>query len=91
MDGKTYNNGSIVYTRPATVGQTIGFLLDLDSGEISYTVEGSAMAGPSHTGLSGTIFPAVGLLGSGTAVTFNFGASAFKHSPPPGYNVGLGQ
>lgn len=74
-------------TAPAT-GQTIGVLLNLTDGEISFTLE-NVNQGVAFTGLSGTFFIAFSSGFSANRITANFGASAFTYPVPSGYNAGL--
>jgi len=66
----------------------IGFALNMDAGTLDVYKNGVAM-GSQITGLTGTIYPAVGCGAGSNACTANFGASAFSYSVPIGYNSGL--
>lgn len=68
----------------------VGVLLDMDAGTIEFYKNGVSM-GVAFTGLSGTFYAMTGgdTDGGPSDATANFGASAFTHSVPSGYNAGL--
>lgn len=67
---------------------TIGVKLDMDAGTIE-VLKANVSQGTLVTGLSGTLYPFIGIgLNSGKARA-NFGASAFVYSVPSGYNSGV--
>lgn len=87
-----YNSGgSASYGTTATAGDVIGVALNMVDGELRFYKNGVDM-GVAFTGLPvGT--PVFAITGNYTLnvdlVTANFGASAFAHSVPGGYNPGL--
>lgn len=76
-DGTGYNNSAI-----------IGVALDMDAGTLTFYKNGASQ-GTAFTGLSGTMYAAVGQDGYPGTITANFGATAFTYSPPGGFNAGL--
>ena len=82
-----FNNGaSVGYGASYTTGDVIGVALDMGAGTLAFYKNGAAQ-GQAFSGLSGTIYPAVG--NGAMQVTTNFGASAFAYSVPAGFNSGL--
>lgn len=71
-------------------GDVVGCALDMDTGDFKVYKNGS-LQGTVVTGLSGTIYPYSIVISEAVPaqVTANFGASAFAHSVPSGYNSGL--
>lgn len=97
LDGKrVYFSGTgnaytplTAYGASYTTGDVLGFALDMDGGTLICYKNGSSQ-GTLVTGLSGTFHAAPFLFNdAGAVVTANFGASAFVHSVPGGYNSGL--
>lgn len=97
--GNKVNNASFTaYGATYIAGDTIGVALDMDNGKIYFSKNGTwqnsgdpvAGTGYAFSGLSGSMFATVSHNGTYvTAVTANFGSSAFTYSPPTGYNSGL--
>lgn len=92
FDGNKYNN-SAGAAYGAAYGNTnvISVLLDMDAKTLTFWKNGVSQ-GQAFSGLSGTMHAAFsGGSGSFTEqVTANFGASAFAHTPPAGYQRGFG-
>jgi hypothetical protein len=86
-DGSKYLEGTnSSYGASWITGDVIGFALDMDAGTLVAYKNGVSQ-GTMVSGLTGTIFPAIGD-GSGvntTDNTFNFGQSAFTYTPPSGF------
>lgn len=84
-----------VYTDYGTVwssaAHVIGLALDMDAGTLSFYNNGVDM-GVAFTGISGTVYAITGGdTDSATAnATANFGGAAFSHTPPGGFQSGLG-
>lgn len=92
-DGKKYHNGvDTAYGVAAASGHTLGVLLDMDAGTVSFIGNDGTNYGVAFSGLTGTIYAMVGGAASGSATTFtaNFGATPFKHPVPSGAIAGLG-
>jgi hypothetical protein len=80
-----------------TAGDVAMIACDLDNGKMwvgkSGTWAGSPVgdpatgANPHLTGISGTLFPFVGLYMGNAYATVNFGASAFAYTPPSGFSA----
>jgi hypothetical protein len=91
-DGYKINNFLLVaYGDPITSGDVIGVALNMDAGTLTFYLNGVSQ-GVAYSGLTGTLYAAVGMQTQDTAsiiVTANFGASAFAHAVPSGYNSGL--
>lgn len=93
---KVTNGGGASYGDSWAAADVIGCALDMDSGKVWWRKNGTWQAsgdpasgtGAAYTGLSGTIYAAVSAFG-GNEFTANFGASAFSHSAPSGFNSGL--
>ena len=63
----------------------LGYFLCIDAatGTLVFWLNGGTL-GTAFTGLTGTVCPALSLAGKALVVA-NFGASAFKYTPPTGY------
>jgi hypothetical protein len=93
--GKVYN-GTVTAGTLLAAGAVLRVAVDSGAGKIwfginsSWTAGGDPAAGASEafSGLSGTIYPAVGFNGGGDAFTANFGATAFAYSVPAGFQPG---
>jgi len=72
-------------------GDTIGVGLDMDTPTLRfYDLSGAEMVNSPWAQVTGSSMTAEAILnGSGCTVTANFGASAFVHSVPSGFNSGL--
>lgn len=100
--GSLYSQGAGLFTQhvPATAspinGDIISVAFDMDGGGIYFALNGvwagtsnpAAATDPTFTFTPGiTLYPMMGIQTS--QVTANFGASAFSHSVPSGFNSGL--
>lgn len=84
--GNIYTNNSIVATSGLAPVTTLSVLLDADAKELRFWADGVDCG--VVISLTGAAFYAtVGYFGKTTA---NFGATAFNHTPPVGYEVGFG-
>lgn len=101
-DGDIYNNQSVVFNGGSfVVNDIIGFAFDADSGKLfihkngTYENSGDPVAGTGQvvSGLtSGPYYPAASDASSGSdscTIVANFGATAFVHTPPSGYDAPL--
>lgn len=99
-----YNTASTAYGSAYTVGDVIGVALDIGTGRVWFSKNGSwqnAGDPAAGTGQAATITitnpvrPQVGLYYPSAApfasATVNFGASPFAYSPPVGFNPGFYQ
>ena len=72
-----------------TTGDVLGFALDASAGTTAVYKNGTLQGTISHTIVGAPpYYPAVYFYGA-SAVTANFGATAFTYSPPSGYNAGF--
>jgi hypothetical protein len=79
-------------------GDVIMFALNMDNNKIWFGKNGTWLGAgspnpatdtaPAFTGVNGTQYAATSMFAA-RAVTANFGASAFAHTPPAGFNAGL--
>lgn len=84
--GNICTSGSVVATSGLIPVTTLSVLLDADAKELRFWADGVDCG--VVTSITGTAFYAVvGYIGKTTA---NFGATAFNHTPPVGYEVGFG-
>lgn len=84
--GNIYTNGSIVATSGIVPVTTLSVLLDADAKELRFWADGVDCG--VVISLTGTAFYAVvGYYGQTTA---KFGATAFNHTPPVGYEAAFG-
>lgn len=83
-----YNNwsGTAYWTNYIT-NDVIGIALDMDAGTITY-YKNNVSQWTAFTGLTGTIYAAVGSINSSQTTT-NFGATALTYSPPAWFNAWL--
>ncbi len=70
-----------------TIGDTLGFALDMDAGTLIVYKNGVQLY--TVSGITGTIYPAAGAGGGTIDYLANFGASSFLYTVPTGYNPGL--
>jgi hypothetical protein len=85
-----WNSSSSAYGASFTTSDVIGVALDMDAGTLVF-YKNNVSQGTAYTGLTGTMYAAVGCdsnIGTRTSTT-NFGATALTYSPPSGYNAGL--
>lgn len=85
--GKYHNGVKVAYGTGLGAGDTFGHLLDSDAGTLELYRNNVSM-GVMYTGLTGlTLYPACGGDANPNATSFNanFGASAFRYTPPAGY------
>jgi len=94
-NGTSYkaNGGSFtLYGAALVIPTVVGIALDMDAGTITFYIDGASQ-GIAFSNLSGeATYPSIGGQGQGGAtltVVANFGASAFAHSVPSGFNAGL--
>jgi hypothetical protein len=88
---KRYNSSSSSYGSALVNGDVLGCALDLDSGKIYWSINGtwqgsgnpSAGTNPAFTGVTGTCFPAGGTYNM--TIDYNFGQRPFTYTPPTGY------
>lgn len=88
------SGGSVAYGSSWTAGDVIGVALDLPGGKIWFAkngvwqASGDPVAGTNaaFTGLSGTLYPAVGTA-TNAALTARFQASSFGYTVPSGYSA----
>ena len=86
-NGAIYNNSSpLAVVATYANGDVIGIAIDPTAGTVKFYKNNALQY--TATGLSGTVYAAVGLANS-TACTANFGKTAQTYSPPAGYNAGL--
>lgn len=85
---KITNDVGTGYAATANDGDVLGVLLNMDDGEISFRVNNTNV-GVAYTGISGTIYAAIGNINANHTITANFGASPFTYTVPAGYNSGL--
>ena len=76
-------------------GQTVGVAVDMNAGNIWFSVNGTWQASgnpetganPAFSGLSGEVFPQIGLLNVTTSAAINFGQRPFTYTPPAGFRA----
>lgn len=86
---KFYNNGLSGFGSPYGQGDILGFALDADAHSLQVFING-VLQGTMTSVTSGPFYPAwSSLANQAEAVTFNFGATAFKYNPPAGYTPGI--
>lgn len=97
-NGQKYNSSTVSYGDQFLAGDIIGVALDLDSGKIWWSKNGtwqgsgdpSAGTGEAYNGVVGIIYAMIGIHGNtNPKVTVNFGASAFSYTVPTGFNPGF--
>jgi hypothetical protein len=98
-DGTVYKGGSVAATlAPYVAGDMIGCHWDADTGKGWFTKNGVAASGDPAAGTGehftftagAELFPAFTLyrtFGTPDALTANFGATAFAHTPPTGFSA----
>ena len=86
FDGKKFNGGGgFAYGSTWNTGDVMGVALDMDAGTLIF-YKNNVSQGTAYTGLTGTIYAAWGgSVGTNSAATTNFGATAFAYTPPSGY------
>jgi hypothetical protein len=72
-------------TTGVTTNDVVGVLLDLATGELSFTLNGVSQ-GVAYSGLTGTLFPAAALYYLNPAITARFDPSSWSYTPPAGYD-----
>ncbi|WP_109150419.1 SPRY domain-containing protein [Azospirillum sp. TSO5] len=93
--GKVTNGTGVAYGAAYTAGDTVGILWDADAGKIWMTKNnvvqggGDPLAGtnPMYSGISGTLYPAISLVGSGSVGIARFSLTSLVYSPPTGYTT----
>jgi hypothetical protein len=88
LNGDVYHNSvGTAYGATFTTGDIIGVALDMNAGTITFYKNGVSQ-GVAYTGLTGTLYPMVGLRTSGDSATANFGASGvFAYAMPAGFSA----
>lgn len=97
LNGNKSNNSYIAYGSGQSQGDVVSIAIDMDAGKIWWGVNGTWQASgdpgagtnEAFSNLSGTIYAAWASDILDNAATANFGASAFAHSVPSGFNAGL--
>ncbi len=89
-DGNLYHNGSVTTYTAFNAGDILGFLLDMDAGELRIRINNTAINSGNAvaTGLTGKAWTANCRSGSGSYdgdSVFNFGQRPFAYTPPTGY------
>lgn len=77
---------------PLSIGAVVGIALDVDTMNVQIFVNGiSSYAGTLTSAIGKKLYPilADGGGGSGSSLTANFGATAFKYTVPTGFNSGI--
>jgi hypothetical protein len=74
---------AVAYGPTYAVGDVIGMLADLDTGELEFTKNGTAL-GVAYTGVTGGYSPAL-MLYQTASIKLNVGGDAWVHTPPGGY------
>ena len=86
-NGNKYTNSTAAsYGASYTTSDVIGVALNMDAGTVTFYKNGISQ-GQAYSGLTGTIFPAVGDGGNSVApdLVANFGQKPFKFPPPAGF------
>jgi hypothetical protein len=89
---KRYNGSTASYGSALVNGDVLGCALDLDSGKIWWSVNGTFQASgnpaagtnEAFSGVTGTCFPAGGAYNM--TIDYNFGQRPFAYTPPTGFN-----
>ena len=86
MNGDKYTGGSsAAYGASYTTGDTIGVVLDLDAGTLTFYKNGTSQ-GTAFTSISGTFAFGVSVCTPGTTtVALNCGQRPFSYTPPTGF------
>lgn len=80
-DGYWINNNSFTsYTSAFTVGDVVGMDLNLATGAVSFSKNGTGL-GTAFTLSAGTYYVSIGFYNFTSSITVNFGASAFTSNP----------
>jgi len=80
---KVTGASSVAYGASYTNADVIGCALDLDNATVSF-YKNNAFQGIAYTGLSGTLYPALGSNSSTMSDTANFGQNPLTYTPPNG-------
>ena len=94
-NGNKTNNAINTAYGAYTGGQTVGVAVDMNAGNIWFSVNGTWQASgnpetganPAFSGLSGEVFPQIGLLNATTSAVANFGQRPFAYTPPAGFRA----
>ena len=81
-------NVSLGATSPYTTLDVIGVLLNMDLGTLSFYTNG-VLQGFVATGLTGTLYPMLGVSSIATTWLTNFGQTSFAYPVPSGANSGV--
>lgn len=82
------NNGWFAYWVIFTTGDIMGIAYDMTWGTITF-YKNNTSQGQAFTWLTGTLYPMVGVLGSGCVITANYWATTMAYTAPSGYNQWL--
>jgi hypothetical protein len=88
-NGQKYNNAAAAaYGASFGVSDVIGVALNMDAGTITFYKNGSSQ-GQAYSGLTGTLFPAIGDAGSFAVpeASTNFGQRPFAYTAPSGFKA----
>lgn len=95
--GKIYNDIETAYGNSFAQGDKIGIALDMDTGKVWFSKNGTwqnsgnpaAGTGEAFSGLTGTIYPCISIFQQSSIWTANFGKTTFSYTVPTGFNSGL--
>ena len=80
------SNGSVVGSLSAVPTTTVSVLLDADAQTVAFWADGV----PASSAIALTAGPYYAIYGYYAPIEANFGATAFNHTPPAGYEAGFG-
>lgn len=84
------NGGGSNNANPYTIGDVIGFALDMGAGTLKFYKNNVLQVSAGFTGLTGTIYPASGTYSNNAfSAVANFGATTMAYTAPAGYNQGV--
>ena len=96
VDGNKYTGGvNTAYGSTYTANDVIGVALDMDSGKVWFSKNGTWQASgdpaagtnAAYTTLSGTVFPVLSYANTGGTSHFNAGQRPFAYTPPTGFKA----
>jgi hypothetical protein len=82
------HNGVFAYWAIFTTGDIMWIAYDMTWGTITF-YKNNTSQGQAFTWLTGTLYPMVGVLGSGCVITANYWATTMAYTAPSGYNQWL--